>query len=962
MKLKNLLLHAASLLLALAAHADTSVPYFTPADGSLSVREWSYTWQSATEDAATNLRTDTYSVDVDDGTGNISTFSLTVQGRIGYPSLATVSGTDPAYNAIDGYLSSWANPPGTITISTYNDRAPTPFNHDFSAGPVGNSVYMGDTEMFQTEDTTTYTVDLSATPPVLRDTFIRCYNTDAYGYGWGVTVHKEEMNPYARVSGAITGYYWQGAYYIDGSTPASEPSTGLASLIFFGSTYDFVDGGESTTYSWNGTQVVGVQSSVTDSYQGEDGSASISYSSSTASRTINAWHAHGGGMSGAVSSTGSITWNLRSAPLLASAQLALVPSAGAQPVLLNWSSASSTVDHSTGEVTDVYSAASGEIATLTGVPKTYWDGTSFVSVTLSGGGLGAPVAGDLWALSGFDVGAGRVLEDATPVPGASPAFAASSLWLNRIGFDFDQAYTGPGGLRKDIYRSAVGGSISILGIPGDEIPEAVWVSTGAITGAFGYDDGAGNMIWDFNVSGCTITTEAPPDPAAAYWVDGVLYTRGGTSLVYAPLSDNDRELRITPVGSEDFKLTLWDQQAGSALAEAIWYRQNGLFFLTTPSSTLVPVYAADTDGTPHLPEQDTQLNLPPFLQSVSGIESSTNGLLVFIGTNTDVAGSGADMAYYAAAGCSSLVQIALQSSGHRQVIVLNCADGGRKAGIYHVGYRLFQATAPTAQTGSLPMPLYAVHDSDNNHVLWNLPRPGDSSDDRPDSFIVRGEVWRFSHFDDDDAIYLGYLEGQTLKVGLLSDDGRNQREVTLTQPDGSSSRGLLDIRGSARLRNGLVVFSGDYDGLRVTPTGVETDNLHTIAADLDLTGNVISFGSLLDDVGIAGAAFQFVDTPVPGTASSIATLHTSLSRHYAEWIWWKSGATAADAPQPVMQLDTANRLNLYPPGSTNQSAPGITLDPTAGGTSTIRGVLRVRPGGDIDMGAYKQSPVGMTAP
>jgi hypothetical protein len=658
-------------------------------------------------------------------------------------------------------------------------------------------------------------------------------------------------------------------------------------------------------------------------------------------------------MSGIVSASGAITWNPRSAPLLASGQLALTPSAAAAVILLNWSPASSTVDHSNGIVTDVYAAASGETVTLSGVPKDYWGGTSPVAVALSGGSVGGtPVTGSLWALSGFEVGPGRVLEDASPISGASPFFTAGTFWLNRVRFDFHRAFSGHGGIRKDIYRSTAGGSVSILGF-GDQNPKAVWVSTGPSGGTFGYDDGSGNMVWEFNVSGCTFTTEAPPDPAPAYWVDGVLYKpeTGSSPSVYLPPAgnDNDREIRITPEGSTDFTLTLWDQQAGASLAQGTWYLQNGLFALITPFATYVPAYAADAAGGPYIPTQDPALNLPPALETVSGIPTSTNGLLSFIGTFPDVSGSGADMAYYAAAGCSSLVKIALNGpagTSTRGVEVVNCADGSRKAGIYHVDRRLFQASAAIGQTGSLPMPLYAVHDSSQSHVLWNLPRPGDSSDDRPDTFIVRGEVWRFSHFDGDDAIYLGYLDGQTLRVGLLSTDGRNQREVTLTQPDGSNSRGLLDIRGSARLRNGVVVFSGNYEGLRITPTGVETDNLHTIAADLDLTGNVISFGSLWDDVGMAGAAFQFLDTPGVGAAPSTASLHTSLSRNQSEWYWWKAGPTAATAPEKVMVLDKDHQLKLYPKTGGNGTS-AILLNPD--GPSSLPHGLRVLPRGDLPM-------------
>ena len=340
MKLRHLLIHAASLFSAFALQADTSVPFFTPADGSLSIRGWTYTWQSASEDAGTGMRYDTYSVDADDGFGNISTYSVTVQGRIGHAALSIVSGTDPAGDSIDGHLSS-ALLSGAVTSSSYSDNQSS-WYHNFEDGPIWSGEYIGDAEWFRTHEDTTQSVDLTVTPPVLRSAYTITYNSDAYGWGSSVSIQKEMANPYARISGAMTGYYWQGSYYIDGGTTSAEPYSGVTSVSFFGSTYVFGESWQATTHSWNGSAVVAAVSSESDYYQGEDGSASISRNGSVGTRTIGAWHAYGGSMSGTVSAVGAITWNPRSAPLLASAQLALTPSAGAAVILLNWSPAFSS--------------------------------------------------------------------------------------------------------------------------------------------------------------------------------------------------------------------------------------------------------------------------------------------------------------------------------------------------------------------------------------------------------------------------------------------------------------------------------------------------------------------------------------------------------------------------------------------------------------------------------------------
>ncbi len=64
-----------------------------------------------------------------------------------------------------------------------------------------------------------------------------------------------------------------------------------------------------------------------------------------------------------------------------------------------------------------------------------------------------------------------------------------------------------------------------------------------------------------------------------------------------------------------------------------------------------------------------------------------------------------------------------------------------------------------------------------------------------------------------------------------------------------------------------------------------------------------------------------------------------------------------------MKLDATHKLTLYDSPATGQTQnAGVVLDPTPGGVSTIRGVLRVRPGGDIDMGEFTATPDGVPAP
>jgi hypothetical protein len=140
------------------------------------------------------------------------------------------------------------------------------------------------------------------------------------------------------------------------------------------------------------------------------------------------------------------------------------------------------------------------------------------------------------------------------------------------------------------------------------------------------------------------------------------------------------------------------------------------------------------------------------------------------------------------------------------------------------------------------------------------------------------------------------------------------------------------------------VLSGTEQGSQAVVQHVDQHKLHTIAADLDLLGNNLSFGILQGDASLAGALFQFSDQG--GTAS----LHSILSRPQTQWGWWKAEGLDGDTLRPVMWLGSDHRLNLYKPGA--YDAPAIVLDPA--GTSSFQGPVRVPMSGDIPMGIYQE--------
>ena len=189
-------------------------------------------------------------------------------------------------------------------------------------------------------------------------------------------------------------------------------------------------------------------------------------------------------------------------------------------------------------------------------------------------------------------------------------------------------------------------------------------------------------------------------------------------------------------------------------------------------------------------------------------------------------------------------------------------------------------------------------------------------------------------------------------------DANGQQLVIVSDSINGSTTGVFNsARGSARLRDGEVVYSGNNTGSLVNLANSTAPKLQTIAADLDITGNVISFGALQGDAEAAGVTLQFTDD------GSIGTLTSALGRPLAQWVWSRADPSSLEAPAlPVMKLDKDSGLMLYDQALSGGSPPGVTLNPKSNGVSSISGVLRVRPGGDIPMGNYTAVPQGLTPP
>ena len=146
--------------------------------------------------------------------------------------------------------------------------------------------------------------------------------------------------------------------------------------------------------------------------------------------------------------------------------------------------------------------------------------------------------------------------------------------------------------------------------------------------------------------------------------------------------------------------------------------------------------------------------------------------------------------------------------------------------------------------------------------------------------------------------------------------------------------------------HGVNNATGTYtNGVFTSTGGGLSFNAGTIVSDLDILGNIISFGTLTGNATTAGVTLQFQDTQNSLDQSRTATLYSSLARPNAQWQWGRAGDSSGQRSQHVMLLDSSSKLTLYDAAG-NQS---MVLDASPDGQSAIKGVLRVRPGGDLQM-------------
>jgi hypothetical protein len=891
---------------------------------AMEIHGQTFTWESASEDGPWHY--DTY-------TGDSGTVSVT--GMVGFTNLAIVSGS-----GIDGHF--------------YNGAYADNHQEWSEEGSFDNNGY----SFTHYYSSTSYYPDLVTGQLLSYGGYTYSGPAGSYSYAWD----------------AYGGWSWSQDMW-GSETGGTSPFCSHPSFELFGATYSFThndsswsqsSGGDSTPNTWNN----GSSSSWTDHYASADGgSLSISsghYTDNTGvsmqgDTTISGWDPLAGNFAasqmGAFSGLQGLTWEPRTAPSFAPAQLWL------NGTLVNWQWGEITT---AGMVTDHYEQG-GLMLEIVGHAREFQQGTSHATVTVNGGSPGSldgtGFSGTGWSIQTYEPepepDPGEPEPNPDPDPGepdpnppvpnswtdGTPFFTGTtSLWVDGTEYPFVQGYQDDTGHRTDTYENVGAGTVTLIGNVSDSsYAEAQISHFGSIE--YGYYTSAGFQTYTYSVS-TSAPSDPEPDPGAgpdpvygpdAFWVRGRLYARASADSNTFQSSAG----HALSVGSPDGGTTLEMNGADAAgsFSGAFPGAQAGILFIHDhQSQPTVPVIAANNDGSLQITGEAPFESLPPALM-VSG-----RGIWQFLGTLEQ---DGAYVAWYGnalgisgedpAQGGGQLLGV--RFGGSTTVSLVDHIAGSTATGSYSTITHLFQ----TGVENSLPMPIYGV-DPTANHALWGLALPESG---QPATFVVGDAVWRYIGVDGSGgSLYQGYHHGQQLTLGAADADGLVL--VTVTDPvNGNTSGTLNGVRGSARLGNGTMVYSGDMNGARLQPT-LNDNSLHTIAASLDITGNVLSLGHLNGDAATAGATWQFNDD------GSTALLGQVLGRSNAQWIWWRLNPQEAGGYVPAMALDSGWGLALYDPADPTTATIKLNPNPAAG--SSFKGPLRVAPAGDIGMGEFTNGP------
>lgn len=864
-----------------------------------------YNWDSSSEDGT--YHTDTYV----DSTNTSN--SLTIQGLIEVATLGEISGAFTGYYQNGSYL------PYTQAIGiapanlTYNGR-----NYDSYSG------------------STTYAVDLINS--AVTSSFVYTYSGPSGSF--------TATGPNGPITGSESGWVVDGSFYVDTSynyswtlSDQQDPSS------LFGTIYYVTSVSESTTYYQDGSSA----SSYSRSFQSVDGGNYSESWDDTSSYVTTSGNDPYVGSWETVNGTdlhSSPQFSNRSAPAFVQVDNTTVLWVNGTVV----NSTYSTIDDADGHITDYWSDGSGSITVVTtGYPRSFQTtpADAGVWVTVNGTAHG----GSISKSGGFGTFTPAVdIQVSDPNRGA-PLFTVGTLYVDGVPFAFEGGFEDSGGNRTDTYMHT-SGILKLIGAASDPSSASVALSLEqTCSGTF--------AAGIFTVPDHAILTLAEVNGPPAFWLAASLYKRTPGSNTYS--TTGSPVYSVTLSGDVPASLSLAGTHASGAVGGSYNAELSGVFALSVNGTTQIACPAENSGalkegpGLPDAAEHPECADFPPAAK-VEGVPWD------FLGVAPDDDAPSSTAAYYgitqatAPAGYLSenllLLKISTEGGSSHTVKLKNYALSQATAGTYDDASRLFHTNAGAAD--KLLFPIQSVLPPANS--LWLITPPAGTN--LPPTFIVRGQPWWFAGLDGTGtATYRGFYDGQ--EMTLAAPDAAGSRLVTLVDTvhngnDTPTNGTLSNVRGSVRLRDGTVVLSGNETGQQTIVAVQDDFKLQTIASDLDIVGNNLSFGILDGDASLAGALFQFQDRAENG--SFTASLRSILSRQLSEWTWEKAGASASDPIKRVMQLDELHMLNLYPPD--DSGVAGIVLDPSPSGTSRIKGnvsvdgKLRVYPAGDLQMGVY----------
>lgn len=728
-----------------------------------------------------------------------------------------------------------------------------------------------------------------------------------------------------------------------GSGISSTPGSGLASVTVFGTSYPFVSSYRHFSENSSG---VGEHHAWSDAFDNGSSGVTIQQDWPSLGNSVTAWHPILGGVTGtfegAFAGVNEITWAPRSWPTLARSELWL------NGRLMYWQSG---IVNTAGTLFETYVPTDGEpgdTLVLSSSLQDFQAGDGSATVHLNG-----VVVGGYTYEGGYDTPTceitERAPEETTPFFVTSP----SVIWVEGTPYPFAYGYLDEEGNRADIYLVS-GGKLAIYG-SAEGTTAVVKVSFGGTlhTGEMTVGDGD-----SFDVDGVSVGVRAPGAPAA-FWVGDVLYRRTAGTNDYVSFPTAGSTLSLG--GTNPTSFTVTGTHGGTAVTGTFNPASAGILTLTKGASTVL-ASGAQADGRLIL-GSTAPAGFPPAVR--------TDGIILdFLGVTTDDGASPATAAYYGDTRTAIyrtdaedpdylvplttnprvFLKIRTGTTPPLTASLTNYTAGTTRTGRYDPTTHLFQVVSG----GSNLLPTTLAVDPSHGDSVWLLDRPADL----PPTLMVRGQPWWFAGATPEGtATYKGFYDGQQMTLGA-ADAVTGARLVELMDKVANASKptplmiaaGVLSAdRRSSRLDDGTLVLSGSEAGAPEPVTPPAESNLQTIAMDLDILGNNLSFGLLNDDASLAGAVFQFRDS------GSKASLHSSISRTTADWYWWKRDAANPEALRAVMVLDPDHRLQIYAPAPASTLYPGVVLDPA--GTSSFKGAVRAAPGGDITMGAYTEGPL-----